>query len=174
MNQLGNRVQHNLHAYTPEELKTVKAAAQSFRENPNIDTEKAITELKTGEALISFQTDEGEPEIVERCNVLPPESYIGTITNEERTNLESTEKRFEKEFPTDMTFVNYNLNLKDFQNLSSLNFLGMNSNLKFEKNFQPEMLTLIIDDQLLENINLVKDIADLISNCPNLIIVNYI
>ena len=97
-----------------------------------------------------------------------------TITNEERTNLESTEKRFEKEFPTDMTFVNYNLNLKDFQNLSSLNFLGINSNLKFEKNFQPEMLTLIIDDQLLENINLVKDIADLISNCPNLIIVNYI
>ena len=87
MNQLGNRVQHNLHAYTPEELKTVKAAAQSFRENPNIDTEKAITELKTGEALISFQTDEGEPEIVERCNVLPPESYIGTITNDERSRI---------------------------------------------------------------------------------------
>jgi hypothetical protein len=96
------------------------------------------------------------------------------ITDEEKSNLEITEKRFEKEFPTDMTFVNYNLNLKDFQNLSSLNYLGINSNLKFEKNFQPEMLTLILDDKLLEDINLVKDIADLITNCSNLIIVNYI
>ena len=96
------------------------------------------------------------------------------ITSEERANLESTEKRFEKEFPTDMTFVNYNLNLKDFQNLSALNYLGINSNLKFEKNSQPEMLTLIIDDKLLEDANLVKDIADLITNCSSLIIVNYI
>jgi len=97
-----------------------------------------------------------------------------SLTDEERTNLESTEKKFEKEFPMDMTFVNYNLNLKDFQNLSSLNFLGINSNLKFDKNMQPEMLTLIIDDALLGNTNLVKDLADLITNCSNLLIVNYI
>ena len=97
-----------------------------------------------------------------------------TLTDEERTNLESTEKKFEKEFPMDMTFVNYNLNLKDFQNLSSLNFLGINSNLKFDKNMQPEMLTLIIDDALLGDTNLVKDLADLITNCSNLLIVNYI
>lgn len=96
------------------------------------------------------------------------------LTKEEEENLESTEKKFEKEFPMDMTFVNYNLNLKDFQNLSALNFLGINSNLKFEKNLQPEMLTLIIDDQLLEDANLVTDIADLVTNCPNLMIVNYI
>lgn len=96
------------------------------------------------------------------------------LTNEERTNLESTEKKFEKEFPMDMTFVNYNLNLKDFQNLSSLNFLGINCNLKFDKNMQPEMLTLIIDDRLLGDTNLVKDISDLITNCSNLLIVNYI
>jgi len=97
-----------------------------------------------------------------------------TLTDEERTNLESTEKKFEKEFPMDMTFVNYNLNLKDFQNLSSLNFLGINSNLKFDKNMQPEMFTLIIDDALLGDTNLVKDLADLITNCSNLLIVNYI
>lgn len=97
-----------------------------------------------------------------------------SLTDEERTNLETTEKKFEKEFPMDMTFVNYNLNLKDFQNLSSLNFLGINCNLKFDKNMQPEMLTLIIDDRLLGDTNLVKDIADLITNCSNLLIVNYI
>ena len=84
------------------------------------------------------------------------------ITDEKTAKLESTEKRFEKEFPTDMTFVNYNLNLKDFQNLSPLNYLGINSNLKFDKNFQPEILTLIIDDQLLEDINLVKILLQIV------------
>lgn len=77
--QLGNRVQHSLRAYTPSEQKAVKAAAQAFRVNPDFDTEKAILELGTGEALISFQNEKGAPEIVERATILPPQSMMGAI-----------------------------------------------------------------------------------------------
>lgn len=77
--QLGNRVQHSLRAYTPSEQKAVHAAAQAFRVNPKFDTEKAILELGTGEALISFQNEEGAPEIVERATILPPQSLMGAI-----------------------------------------------------------------------------------------------
>ena len=77
--QLGNRVQHSLRAYTPSEQKAVKAAAQAFRVNPKFDTEKAILELGTGEALISFQNEKGAPEIVERATILPPQSLMGAI-----------------------------------------------------------------------------------------------
>lgn len=77
--QLGNRVQHSLRAYTPSEQKAVKAAAQAFRVNPNFNTEKAILELGTGEALISFQNEKGAPEIVERATILPPQSMMGAI-----------------------------------------------------------------------------------------------
>ena len=77
--QLGNRVQHSLRAYTPSEQKAVHAAAQAFRTNPKFDTEKAILELGTGEALISFQDEKGAPEIVERATILPPQSKMGAI-----------------------------------------------------------------------------------------------
>lgn len=77
--QLGNRVQHTLRAYTPAELKVVKTAADAFRENPKFNTEKTILELGTGEALVSFQNEQGEPEIVQKVTILPPQSKIGTI-----------------------------------------------------------------------------------------------
>ncbi|MBR3116147.1 DUF853 family protein [Candidatus Saccharibacteria bacterium] len=77
--QMGNRVQHSLRAYTPSEQKAVRAAAQAFRTNPNFDTEKAILELGTGEALISFQDEKGAPEIVELATILPPQSKMGAI-----------------------------------------------------------------------------------------------
>lgn len=85
--QLGNRVQHNLRAYTPSEQKTVKVAAQAFRVNPNFDTEKAILELGTGEALVSFQTEDGEPSVVEKVTILPPQSKIGTIDDITRMSV---------------------------------------------------------------------------------------
>lgn len=85
--QLGNRVQHTLRAYTPSEIKTVKAAADSFRVNPNLNTEQAILELKTGEALVSFQTEEGIPEIVEKVNILPPQSKMGVIDDMSRMKV---------------------------------------------------------------------------------------
>ena len=82
--QLGNRIQHTLRAYTPSELKNVKVAANSFRVNPKFNTEEEIKNLGTGEALISFQNENGEPEIVEKATILPPQSKMGTIDDMER------------------------------------------------------------------------------------------
>ncbi|MEP7213775.1 MAG: helicase HerA-like domain-containing protein [Acidobacteriota bacterium] len=88
--QLGNRVQHALRAYTPQEQKGVKAAATSFRENPKIDVEKAITELGVGEVLISMLDEKGIPTIVDRAFVVPPVSKIGPITPEQRAQIMSS------------------------------------------------------------------------------------
>ena len=77
--QLGNRVQHTLRAYTPAEDKIVKVAANAFRTNPEFNTEEEIRNLGTGEALVSFQNEKGEPSIVEKAIILPPQSMMGTI-----------------------------------------------------------------------------------------------
>ena len=82
--QLGNKVQHALRAYTPSELKVVKAAAQSFRTNPDFDTETVLTELGTGEALVSFLDADGRPSIAQRAKILPPQSYMSTIDDDRR------------------------------------------------------------------------------------------
>ena len=78
--QLSNKVQHTLRAYTPADQKIVKAVADSFRPNPEFDTEEAIMSLGTGEAIISFANEKGEPNIVEKATILPPQSYIGAIS----------------------------------------------------------------------------------------------
>lgn len=85
--QLGNRVQHALRAFTPREQKAVKAAATTFRQNPELDTESVIMELKVGEALISMLENKGEPSIVQRTLIRPPESRIGPVTAQERQSL---------------------------------------------------------------------------------------
>jgi len=87
LNQLGNRIQHALRAYTPAEIKNVEAAAQSFRPNPAFDTTAAINELATGEALISCLDEEGRPCIVERALILPPQSQFGTIDDAVRKQI---------------------------------------------------------------------------------------
>lgn len=85
--QLGNRVQHALRAFTPRDQKAVRAAASTFRQNPALDTEEAITQLGVGEALVSFLDGKGTPGIVERAWVLPPGSQIGPITPQQRQAL---------------------------------------------------------------------------------------
>ena len=90
LGQLGNRVQHALRAYTPRDQKAVKAAAQTFRENPTLRVETVITELGVGEALISFLDEKGRPTIVERAYVCPPQSQIGPISPEQRATLLQT------------------------------------------------------------------------------------
>ena len=87
LEQLGNRIQHALRAYTPRDQKAVRAAAQTFRANPKLDTEKAITELGVGEALISFLDEKGRPNIVEQALIRPPFSQIGPIDSEERKRI---------------------------------------------------------------------------------------
>ena len=85
--QLGNRVQHTLRAYTPNEQKTVKVAADSFRANPDFNTTEAILALGTGEALVSFQTENGEPAIVEKAMILPPQSMMGVLDDISRNKI---------------------------------------------------------------------------------------
>ena len=88
--QLGNRVQHALRAYTPSEQKAIRAAANSFRTNPEFDTAEVLQQLGTGEALVSFLDRKGVPEIVERATILPPQSFMGKIDEERlRAEIES-------------------------------------------------------------------------------------
>jgi DNA helicase HerA-like ATPase len=87
LGQLGNRVQHALRAYTPNDQKAVRVAANTFRSNPAFDTGEAITQLNTGEALVSFLDEKGAPQMVERANILPPQGQIGPITVGERDQL---------------------------------------------------------------------------------------
>lgn len=82
--QLGNRIQHALRAFTPAEQKAVRAAAQTFRKNPKIDTEQAIMQLGIGEALVSTLDEKGQPTMVEKTLVKPPNSRVGPITEAER------------------------------------------------------------------------------------------
>ncbi|HEY9198039.1 MAG TPA: helicase HerA-like domain-containing protein, partial [Gammaproteobacteria bacterium] len=84
LGQLGNRVQHALRAFTPRDQKAVRAAAQTLRANPAIDTETAITELGVGEALVSLLDAKGTPGPVERALIYPPASRIGAVTPDER------------------------------------------------------------------------------------------
>jgi DNA helicase HerA-like ATPase len=82
--QLGNRVQHALRAFTPRDQKAVRAAAETFRANPKLDTATVISELGKGEALVSFLEGNGTPAMVERCMVCPPTARVGPITPDER------------------------------------------------------------------------------------------
>jgi len=82
--QLGNRVQHALRAYTPREQKAVRTAADTFRPNPDFDTEEVITQLGVGEALVSTLEKKGVPSIVGRTMMRPPSSRLGPITVKER------------------------------------------------------------------------------------------
>ncbi len=84
LGQLGNRVQHALRAFTPRDQKAVKAAAQTFRQNKDVDVESAITELGVGEALVSLLNDKGQPTIVERALIYPPQSQLPPLAAGER------------------------------------------------------------------------------------------
>ena len=84
LGQLGNRIQHALRAYTPAEQKSLKAAADSFRENPDIKTIDVLQELGIGEALVSVLDEEGRPTIVKRTSILCPQSRMSVITEDER------------------------------------------------------------------------------------------
>jgi DNA helicase HerA-like ATPase len=87
LGQLGNRMQHALRAFTPRDQKAVKAAAETFRQNPAFDTATTIMELGVGEALVSMLEDKGTPGMVARTLVAPPASRVGPITPEERQSV---------------------------------------------------------------------------------------
>ncbi|MBX7481835.1 helicase HerA-like domain-containing protein [Qipengyuania qiaonensis] len=87
--QLGNRVQHALRAFTPRDKRAIKAAAETFRINPELEVEQAITELKVGEALVSTLDEDGAPTVVQRALIKPPHSRLGPVTAKERKIVNS-------------------------------------------------------------------------------------
>jgi len=87
LGQLGLKIQHALRAYTPKDQQVVKSVAATFRSNPKIDTEAAIQELKTGEALVSVLNKDGSPAPVERIFICPPESQLGPVTPQQRDEI---------------------------------------------------------------------------------------
>jgi DNA helicase HerA-like ATPase len=84
LGQLGNRVQHALRAFTPKDQRAVRTAAETLRPNPKLNAAEVITELGVGEALVSFLDEKGTPRIVERAWVVPPGSFLGPLTAEEK------------------------------------------------------------------------------------------
>ncbi len=87
--QLGNRVQHALRAFTPRDQRAIRAAAETFRINKDLDVETVITELKVGEALVSTLMEDGSPSVVQRTLIAPPRSRLGPVTPKERAIIQS-------------------------------------------------------------------------------------
>ena len=90
LSQLGNRVQHALRAFSVRDQKAVRAAAETMRDNPDLDEAAAITELGVGEALVSFLDAKGRPGVVERAYIVPPQGQIGPISDAQRRQLMQT------------------------------------------------------------------------------------
>ncbi|RUO99529.1 helicase HerA-like domain-containing protein [Hyphomicrobium sp.] len=96
--QLGNRIQHALRAFTPREQKAIRAAAQTFRPNPDIDTERTIQELRVGEALVSLLHNKGEPSMVQRTLIRPPMSRVGPLKADERKAIVAADATNQKKY----------------------------------------------------------------------------
>lgn len=97
-----------------------------------------------------------------------------SLAEEERESLDNLKSKFEKEFPMDMKLIIYNLESNRYRDLKAVNFLGIRANLQFNKDLQPEVFNLIIDDKMLDNYDLCRGLADIIENCSTLLVVNYI
>jgi DNA helicase HerA-like ATPase len=114
--QMGNRVQHALRAFTPRDQKAVKAAAETFRPNPKLDTAQVIMELGKGEALVSFLEGNGTPSMVERAMIRPPSARLGTITPEERkaiVNASPMKGKYDQTLDSESAFEVLQQRLKD-------------------------------------------------------------
>ena len=94
--QLGNKIEHGLRAYTPAERKVLKAAAESFRENPAFDTMELLSQLGTGEAVVSLLDEKGVPGMARHAWVLPPESYMGMLDDAQRDQAVKTSNLYLK------------------------------------------------------------------------------
>jgi DNA helicase HerA-like ATPase len=107
LSQLGNRIQHALRAYTPTDQKAVRAAAQSFRANANVDVAKEIQELAVGEALVSLLDEKGAPTPVARTKIRPPNSQVGSLllaTRQDMISKGELRKAYEKEIDRESAF----------------------------------------------------------------------
>lgn len=116
LGQLGARIQHALRAFTPKDKKAVKTVAQTFRQNPKVDTQAAITQLGIGEALVSVLDEKGSPTPVEQVLIRPPESRIGPLTKAERNevlNRSPLKGRYDEEVDRESAFEMLKLKAKE-------------------------------------------------------------
>jgi uncharacterized protein len=83
LGQLGNRVQHALRAFTPDDEKQLRATARTIPKTDFYDIEATLTTLATGQALISTLTEKGTPTLPFVCHLVPPQSRMGPLTEAE-------------------------------------------------------------------------------------------
>lgn len=105
--QLGNKIQHALHAYTPGDKKGQRQQHRQFRENPEFNTYEVLQELAIGEALVSVLNEEGIPTVVKRCTMLPPQSNLGTLddrTREEQIRGSMLYSKYNEYFDRDSAY----------------------------------------------------------------------
>lgn len=94
--QLGNRIVHQLRAYSPKELKAINAVADTFRQDDSIDIREELINLKTGEAIVSFIDEDGSPTIGDKALIMPPHSSFKSLTDEEYENLVRSSNLYSK------------------------------------------------------------------------------
>ncbi len=131
LSQLGNRVQHALRAFTPRDQKAVRAAAETFRANSTFSTEKVITELAVGEALVSTLDEKGIPTVVERTLIAPPSGQVGPLTTAERATIIAAspvrgkyDEEFDRESAYEMLAKRNNLDEEQSQDVQESGGLG--------------------------------------------------
>lgn len=94
--QLSNRIIHQLRAYSPKELKTINAVADTFRQDDSFDLKEEIINLRTGEAIVSFADESGAPTVADKSMILAPHSSFDALSDLEYRNLVETSDLYNK------------------------------------------------------------------------------
>ena len=154
LGQLGNRIQHALRAFTPRDQRAVKSAAETFRGNPDLNVVEVITQLAVGEALVSFLDEKGMPSIVQRANIMPPQSQLAPIDTNERNQI------FQQDdlYPTYQNIVDNFSAYEALQQLKEQNHSG--SDTKKESGMVDGFLGGLFGSRKKANQGLVYDLAD--------------
>ncbi|MBQ9601658.1 MAG: DUF853 family protein [Neisseriaceae bacterium] len=154
LGQLGNRIQHALRAFTPRDQRAVKSAAETFRGNPDLNVVEVITQLAVGEALVSFLDEKGMPNIVQRANIMPPQSQLAPIDTNERNQI------FQQDdlYPTYQNIVDNFSAYEALQQLKEQNHSG--SDTKKESGMVDGFLGGLFGSRKKANQGLVYDLAD--------------
>ena len=154
LGQLGNRIQHALRAFTPRDQRAVKSAAETFRGNPDLNVVEVITQLAVGEALVSFLDEKGMPSIVQRANIMPPQSQLAPIDANERNQI------FQQDdlYPTYQNIVDNFSAYEALQQLKEQNHSG--SDTKKESGMVDGFLGGLFGSRKKANQGLVYDLAD--------------
>jgi DNA helicase HerA-like ATPase len=82
LGQLGNRIQHALRAFTPRDAKALKAAVTTYPKTSDYDLEEDLTQLGTGEAMVTILSERGAPTPVVWTRMGPPRSLMAALEPE--------------------------------------------------------------------------------------------